>query len=225
MLGIPLSSVLSPFVPHGERKNNKVLYAHSPVSGGHSPPSLLKLRGLAQICVILIIFGLFASVSAQAQTPSPEYKLKAVYLFNIVQYVDWPENVFVNEKSPLIIGVLGVDPFGAVLDETVKDETIKGRKLEVRRYKSVSDIRECHMLFISNSEAANVSSILARLKGRSILTVSDMENFVLGGGIVRFARKETKIGIKINAQAAKEANLSISAKLLQLAEIVSTEKR
>lgn len=164
-------------------------------------------------------------MSAAAQIVSPEYKLKAVYLFNFVQYVDWPENAFVNEKSPLIIGVLGVDPFGAVLDETVKDETIKGRKLEVRRYRSVSEIRECHMLFISNSEATNVSSILARLKGRSILTVSDMENFATGGGVISFMRKESKIGIRINAQAAKEGDLYISAKLLQLAEIVSTEKR
>jgi hypothetical protein len=129
------------------------------------------------------------------------------------------------KKSPIIIGVLGVDPFGSVLDETVQGEIVKGRRIEVRRYRKVGEISDCHILFISSSEASKVSSILASLKGRSILTVSDAEGFASAGGMIRFITDKNKIRFRINTDATKAANLSISSKLLQLAEIVDAEKR
>lgn len=165
----------------------------------------------------------FLATSARAQ--SPEYKLKAVYLFNFVQFVDWPETAFADEKSPLIVGVLGNDPFGKTLDATVEEEVLKGRLLVVRRYRNVKEIKECHVLYVNVADARNQKSILAALKGRSILTVSDAEGFTANGGIIQFITKDNKIGFQINTDAAKAANLSISSKLLQLAKVISTEKR
>ncbi|MEO5804296.1 MAG: YfiR family protein [Verrucomicrobiota bacterium] len=172
----------------------------------------------------LFLFVFFAlNLSAHAQTA--EYKLKAVYLYNFLQYVDWPPDAFANEQSPLIIGVLGVDPFGKFLEETVMGETVKHRRIEVRRYKSVREIRNVHVLFVSASEEDKLNSILEDLKGRSILSVSDAQDFAGRGGIIRFITENNKIRFKINLDTARAANLSISSKLLQLAEIVSTEKQ
>lgn len=172
------------------------------------------------IAVLLLgFFGL--NISAPAQNVSPEYKLKAVFLFNFVQYVDFPTNAFASEESPLVIGILGNDPFGKFLDDTVRDEVVKQRKLQVRRYKNVSEIKECHVLYIGTSEAANLKSILAALKGRSILTVSGIEDFATRhGGMIHFFTDKTKIRFRINPAAAKAVDLTISSKLLQLAEIV-----
>ncbi len=174
---------------------------------------------------LLVLLSLFAGIGTiQAQPTTAEYKLKAVYLYNFLQYVDFPPNAFADEQSPIVIGVLGNDPFGNTLDETIISEVVKNRRLEVRRFKRVNDITDCHVLFIGASEEDKLKSILAALKGRSILTVGDVENFARLGGVIRFLTENNKIRLKINLEAAKEANLSISSKLLQIAEIISTVK-
>lgn len=155
-----------------------------------------------------------------AQPASPEYKLKAVFLFNFVQFVEWPQTAFKDTNSPLVLAVLGNDPFGSYLDATVTGEIVRGRRIEVRRYRSVNEIHDCHVLFISASESPNLKAILARLNGRSVLTVGDIPDFASRGGMIQFYKDQNKIRFRINIQAAKEAHLSVSAKLLQLAEVV-----
>jgi hypothetical protein len=81
----------------------------------------------------------------------------------------------------------------------------------------------CHVLFISQSEAADLDRILSELKGRALLTVSDLESFSRRGGIVRFVNENNRVRLRVNVEAAKAARLTISSKLLRVAEIVATE--
>jgi hypothetical protein len=171
------------------------------------------------------LFALFLPVPSHAQSASAEYKLKAVFLFNFVQFVEWPAEAYSGEHSPTVIGILGADPFGKALEETIRGEIIRGRKIEVRHYNSVKEIKECHILFMSSAEDSKINSTLAALKGRSILTVSDAENFASKRkGMIRLFTEKNKIRLRINLQAVKEGNLSVSSKLLQLADIVPAEK-
>ena len=173
----------------------------------------------------LALFAISLPLFSHAQSISPEYKLKAVFLFNFVQFVEWPAEAFSDEKSPIIIGVLGPDPFGKTLDETVQDEIVRNRTIKVRRYKTVKEVGECHVLFINLPEVSKMDAALASLKGRSILTVSDAEAFALKhGGMIRLYTEKNKIRLRINLEAAKTEHLLISSKLLQLAEIVPAEK-
>src|SRR5690348_7746319 len=112
----------------------------------HFAASLNSAAKLARIFAF-VLFVLFFPVLTHAQTASGEYKLKAVFLFNFVQFVEWPAEAYSDERSPTIIGILGADPFGQTLEETVQGEVIRGRKIEVRRYKTVKEIGECHVLF------------------------------------------------------------------------------
>ncbi|MEP6664609.1 MAG: YfiR family protein, partial [Verrucomicrobiota bacterium] len=142
---------------------------------------------------------------ARAQTPSEEYKLKAVFLFNFVQYVDWPDSKFSAPDSPIVIGVLGANPFGEVLEETVANETVKKRKIVVEHYRSVKEIKDCQVLFISASESRKLYSTLARLKNRNILTVSDIDLFSEDGGMIGFMTENNKIRFQINQEVAKKS--------------------
>jgi hypothetical protein len=157
------------------------------------------------------------SLSAQTAT-SPEYQVKAVFLFNFAQFVDWPPKAFPEAQTPLVIGILGEDLFGSYLDETVRGEKANDRPLVVQRYHRIGEIKTCHVLFISRSESARLEEILAGLKGRSILTVGDTDDFALRGGMIRFVTEKNKIRMRINLEAVKAANLTISSKLLRLAE-------
>ena len=174
-----------------------------------------------------LVFGAWSFVltlllfcpSARAQT-SGQYQVKAVFLFHFAQFVEWPPEAFAEKNSPLVIGVLGSDPFSNILDETVRDEEVRGHRLVVERYRTVEQIKNCHILYIGQSEARRLEQDLAQLKKKPVLTVSDIEAAPERGVMIRFEAKRTRIGFAINREAAKSANLTISSKLLQAADIV-----
>jgi uncharacterized protein DUF4154 len=179
----------------------------------------LGVRGLVSVLCLCLTHG--GGLAAQS-APTPEYRLKAVFLFNFAQFVEWPASAFSEADAPLVIGVLGDDPFGAYLDETVRGERVNDRPLTVRRYRRVEEIGACHILFITRSEQGHLDQILDSLKGRSVLTVSDFVGFASHGGMIGFATEQNRIRLRVNLEAARAANLTISSKLLRPAQIVST---
>ena len=178
------------------------------------------LRSLA--AALLLTCEILGARSAwSAPTPA---QVEAVFLFNFSQFVDWPRESYRDERSALVIGVLGTDPFGATLDQVVQGESVNGRALTVQRFRRVEDVSDCQILFISRSERERLPQILQSLKGRSILTVSDMEEFAQNGGMIRFVTVENKIRLHINVDAARAAGLTISSKLLRPAQIISARQ-
>jgi YfiR/HmsC-like len=169
-----------------------------------------------------LLAALWLATPAAAAAPT-EYQVKAVFLFNFSQFVDWPPAVFAGPRSPITICVLGQDPFGTALDDIVQGEVVNGRPLEVQRYRRVDELGTCHILFIDRSEQSRLTEILAQLSGRSVLTVSDMEEFAQRGGMIRFITVGKKIRLRVNRDAAQAASLAISSKLLRPAEIVKAE--
>lgn len=190
------------------------------VRGRGGWPAILVRRLFAVVALGWLLLGSVASAApAPAATPD-EYQVKAVFLFNFAQFVEWPTQAFPAKSSPLVIGVLGEDPFGPYLDEVVKGEKVGPRPLQVKRFRRVEDISDCHILFISASESEALEKIVAQLKGRCILTVGDTEVFSRRGGMVRFVTENGKIRLKIYVEAAKANQLKISSKILSPATIV-----
>jgi hypothetical protein len=184
-----------------------------------------RLNRALPLWLVLSAMAFSNRLSVAAEAPvAAEYQLKAVFLFNFAQFVDWPSGAFPEAQSPLVIGILGADPFDAYLDETVRGEKANARPLVIRRYRRAEDIGDCQVLFISRSEAGRLGPVLASLKGRSILTVGDMDGFAQRGGMIGLVTENNKIRLKINVDAAKAAALTISSKLLRPAEIVTSGK-
>ena len=173
-------------------------------------------RRLAWLLALALLGAVAPRVGAQTET-TLEYKVKAAFLFNFAQFVEWPARAFPTAESPQVIAVLGDDPFGAYLDELVRGEKVSGHPLVVRRYKRVEDIAECHILFISQSEAGALDQILAALKGRAILTVGDIGTFARQGGMIQFVTEEGKIRLThgINVDAARACGLVISSTIIR----------
>ena len=179
--------------------------------------------GLLRAVAVSILLLAQENVSAGQTGPTPEYQLKAVFLFNFAQFIEWPASAFPEPDMPLNICVLGKDPFGAYLDETVRGESVSGHPLAVRRYREPEGIAGCHILFVSRDQG-NVRQVLDSLKGRSVLTVSDEDRFATNGGMIRFVTERNRIRLRINLEAARAANLTISSKLLRPAQIVASGK-
>jgi hypothetical protein len=173
-------------------------------------------KGLWPLVCLLTI----AAARPAAPTPS-EYEIKAIFLLQFAQYVEWPAGAFVEPRSPLVIGVLGADPFNGALEEAVAGETVDHRPLTIRRFRRVEEIKTCHVLFIGRSETERLEKIFAHLKGRNILTVGDSGVFAETGGMVQFISENKKIRFRINLAAAKAAGLTISSKILRVADVIS----
>jgi hypothetical protein len=156
-------------------------------------------------------------------TVSREYQIKAAFLFNFAQFVDWPPTAFTNAEAPLCIGVLGEDPFGTALEQTVLGETVHNRKLIVQHSRRVEDLTACQLVFISKSEKGHLAEILSKLDGREALTVSEIDGFARRGGIINFYLDGNKVRFEINPTIAQQVGLKMSSQLLSLGKIVQPE--
>jgi hypothetical protein len=165
----------------------------------------------------------FALPAPAQKTTFDERDVKAVFLFNFVQFVDWPAAAFSSPDSPVVIGVLGDDPFGGLLDQVVEGEVVKGRQLSVERFRRVEDIKVCHVLFISPSEAKSYEHILKVLSSRPLLTVGETADFT-SRGMVRFLAERNRVRLEVNMDAVKAAGLTISSNLLRAARIVGVTR-
>ena len=177
--------------------------------------------GARALRVLALLAALGAGAAAQASTPSREYQVKAAFLFNFAQFVDWPSSAFAENDTPLSICVLGDDPFGAYLDDLVRGEQVNNRRLTIQRFHAAADVKGCQVLYVSRSESRNLGKALASGKEMDALTVSDVDGFAERGGIIQLATESGKIRLRINVSAAKASNLIISSKLLRSATIVA----
>ena len=178
--------------------------------------------GPIRSAVVLAVLWSAVAVPAPAQRASfNEREVQAVFLFNFAQFVDWPQDAFSSPDAPVIIGVLGHDPFGPLLEQAVKGEVIRGRTLTVERFRRVEDMRNCHVLFISASETERYEQIFTALRTKPTLTVGETANFS-SRGMIRFVTEQSRVRLEVNVDAAKAAGLTISSNLLRAARIVGT---
>ncbi|HTC37348.1 MAG TPA: YfiR family protein [Steroidobacteraceae bacterium] len=182
------------------------------------------LRGKRWL-TLLVIVGLMATRALGAADAPTENQVQAVFLYNFSRFVEWPPQAFAAPGDPFVIGIVGSDPFGARLDEAVHNEQINGHALTVRRYRNLSDVDNCQILFIDRSEIGRLGQILTALDHHSTLTVSQADGAAQRGVMIQFATENSRIRLRINVDAARAAGLTISSKLLRPAEIIGTDAK
>jgi len=176
----------------------------------------LRARAPAAAAALALAAGLLGAPPAAAAPTAQQ--VEAVFLFYFSQFVDWPQGAFADPHSPIVICVLGSDPFDGTLDQAVAGERVNGRPIAVRRPQSVGGAAGCHILYISSSESGKLPQILSSVKGHNVLTVSDLNSFDQSGGIVRFVLVNEHVQLRINEEAARSAGLVLSSKLLRVAQ-------
>jgi hypothetical protein len=178
--------------------------------------SFVVCRVVPLIAVIAV-----ACMLGGAESPSPTAsQVKAAFLYNFAKFVEWPADVLPESSTEMGLCILGEDPFGADLDDTIQGKSVNGRGIEIKRFRTLHALKGCHVLFISSSEWHRLPKILEDLKGESLLTVGEMTRFAKLGGIINFAMEENKVRFEINIDAAERARLRISSRLLKLAKVI-----
>ncbi len=188
--------------------------------------------------LVLLIAALFAAgitpcALANDNEKSREYEIKAAFLYQFLRFIDWPaeKEKRAEEKEEYIIGIIGDDPFGEMIDLVV-GEKISGKTVVIKRLgkcapmdsdeyeQQLKDIRSCHILFVSRSEKEHAKKINAYAAKHAVLTVADMDDFLKTGGMINFIIYEKRVKFEINETAANKAEITIRSKLLRLAKRV-----
>ena len=178
-----------------------------------------------RVCLIaaIVVAGV-CDVSGQERART-EYEIKAAYLYTFGRFVEWPARSPRREARTFDICVLGVDPFGSVLDSTVKNVMMQGRSVVARRIAAPADAGGCHILFISASEERQVATIVGALARADVLTVSDMPQFVGRGGMIQFVNAGSRVRFEISLPPAQDAGLTLSSELLRVASVVRKDRQ
>ena len=156
----------------------------------------------------------FSPVQAQSPTVS-EYQVKAAYLYNFSKFVEWPQESFTDLDAPFVFGIVGRDPFGIAFQELLRD--VHGRKAVIEHLNWDQQLSQCHVLFISRSERKHMGAILEKVAGRSVLTVSEIDDFSSSGGIIGFVFDDDRVRFEINLDQAAKSQLKVSSKLSSMA--------
>jgi hypothetical protein len=183
-------------------------------------PAFWRTCGRITRSALLALIGT-AVAGAYAATANEEYQVKAVFLFNFLQFVDWPADAFDDAHSPFRVCILGNDPFGHELDDVMAGEHLENRAILVERHTEVADTTHCHLIFIAEDSPARRQRSLAALQSKPILTVGESDDFAAQGGIIELNIQDKHIKLLVNLQAASDAQLRVSSKLLRKSQIVA----
>lgn len=155
------------------------------------------------------------AVSSAANTR--EYDIKAAFLYRFTAYVEW-STAQSDSDEVFTVGVVGDDRVNEAV-AALEQKSVNGRPIAVVRIDSITDsnLEHCHMLFISASAGPELEAGLASLAAVNVLTVGETEGFAERGGVIELRKKKNKISFAINRSAARNAQLRVNARLLDLA--------
>jgi hypothetical protein len=169
--------------------------------------------------LLLLLVIPATSTSLGQGAPSRENQVKAAFIYNFAQFVEWPDDAFLGNGAPFVIGVLGDGGLHGELERTLKGKTAGGREFSVRYFARVSDITRCHILFVGAAEQARAAEVIQKVARQGTLTVGDFDGFTASAGVVRFLTEDNKLRFEVNIDAANDERLRVSSKLLKLARI------
>jgi hypothetical protein len=161
---------------------------------------------------LLLAFGMCLPQSPTAAASALENKVKAAYLYNFTKFVQWPSR----GEGPITVCVLGARDLGELLGELAARRAAGAFHVV---NDPASDMGRCQILYIDSS-VDNIPQVMRAVTGKQVLTVSDLELFTRRGGVVGLFSERGKLRFEINVTTARDANIKISAKLLELSKVV-----
>jgi hypothetical protein len=191
----------------------------------------IKRRLRAAIAIVPILLAA-VMLNAQETSGSSEYLIKAGFIYNFANLVQWPASSFAQPDSPIVIVILGEDHFGSTLDHVLDGKKVNSRPFVIKRAKSIAELqrvlgpqKDCQILYVSSSEMPRLGDAIQMLKGAPVLTIGETAGFAKNGGIINLVLEDNKVRFEVNVRAAKDADLNISSRLLALARIVQPDGR
>lgn len=188
-------------------------------------PVIIGLENMRSVLFSLVfVIGALSCAGpclAENSRPSLEYQVKASLIFNFLQFIEWPPEVWEQSPTTMHICLIGGDRFGIALT-TLEQEIVRGKHIEISHFEASEDsrLKDCQVVFISDGSPTDIDRILSLVRNQSILTVGESSDFLEKGGIISFLIDSDRVVFDINRRAALQARLNVSSKLLRVARMV-----
>lgn len=166
------------------------------------------------------LFWLVLGANALRAAPSKEYRIKAAFLYNFTKFIEWPPRHFATDSQPIVIGVVGRNPFDSELEDLVRGRKVNGREIVVKVFESGAGAETADLLFIGVGAEPLLDELIEKLRTRAVLTVGESSRFTALGGTITFTVEREKVRFEIDEAAAKRGGVKLSAQLLKLAASV-----
>lgn len=173
--------------------------------------------------ILVVLLGICRLGGAEVSR-EVEAQVKAAFLPKLANFVEWPETAFATSNSPIVIAILGNDPFGPRFDEDLKSIQIHGRPVQVVRCSVLPTNEVCHLVFVGPG-STRLGDLCNDIGGRPILTVGDAAGFAHSGGMINFTKREGKLRFEINIDAVQAAGLKVSSRLLQVSTVIRGKEK
>jgi YfiR/HmsC-like len=177
----------------------------------------------------LVVLAACACLPASAEVAHSEglteSEIKAGFLYNFTKFVEWPSEVFTNASTPIVLGIVGANPFGRLLTDAAAGKTVNGRGVLIKHFREDEDLKSCQIVFVSSLEKKRAAQIVEKLGRANVLTVGEGDAFIEAGGMIAFVVEGNKVRLVMNLEAASEARLKISAKVIAVALRAGREPR
>ena len=167
----------------------------------------------------VVIAVVTATLPCRADAPTREYQVKAAFVYNFTQFVEWPDSAFASKDSPFVVATVGADPFNGALEQAMAAKAVDDRTVTVQHFASVDSLGPCQLLFVPASQDSSAKALCDKLDGKPVLTVGESDGFLPAGGGIRFFFEDNRIRFEINPDPIATDGLKVSAKLMRLARI------
>ena len=164
--------------------------------------------------VVLIGLILAVSISVSVKATGNLHNVEAMYIYNFLRHINWPES---NVGNDFVIGVYGNSPVYDQLQEYAKNRKVGTKPIVVRKINSDSEAMNCQLVFVPSSNSGKIAGLKSQLGNRSCLIVSEKEGSISSGSTVEFLLKDDKLAFRISEERAKQQNLEVSRTLLNMA--------
>jgi len=166
---------------------------------------------------IFVLLALCTLSVLKVQAQEREQSIKLGYIYNFLQFMNWPKESL--KKPTIHFCLYGENTFGSMLFE-LNNKQVNQKHIMVSHIKKLSQIDNCHAVFISQSEQRDLQEIFTRIGKQHILTISEIKGFSRKGGQIGMMVKSSRLNIEINLKAVKQAGLSVSSPLMHVSKLI-----
>lgn len=183
----------------------------------------MSLDGLKRliVCICIIFYAGSLSASVNPSHTEDERLFKAALIYNFAKFTTWPDGA---TKQPASLNLCTIGNSQLIDDlKKLHGKNVKGRKVSIASVSRHDSFERCHILYIADNQKRYYKKIIKKLNGKPVLTVSSIKNFANKKGIIQFYRDKGRTRLIINLDAARNAGLEISSRLLILAKVIENQ--
>lgn len=158
------------------------------------------------VAIIIAVFAFNTNASAQTSIT----KVQSLYMYNFIKNIQWS-----NVSDTYVVGVYANDAVVNEINAVLGIRQFNGKSIVVKKISSPLQASNCHLVYVSAPNAAQVAAIKSSANLKNTLVVSE-KGQLRNGASIAFVLENSKLKFKINESACKASGLQVSKGLISL---------